>query len=148
MVSAAPRSGIDLLLDAASTGEGRPPCAELLGWEPIGIEPGRVRVRFAARDAFCNGMGNIQGGFLAAMLDDAMGPALFTLLDDEQFAPTLEIKVSFLRPARPGTIIAEGRVVRAGRSVAFLEGTLATEEGELIATGSATARILTAVVNG
>ncbi len=148
MVSAPARLGVDILLEASSTGEGRSPCAELLGWEPILITPGYVRVRYAARESFCNGMGNIQGGFLAAMLDDAMGPALFTLLDEGQFAPTLEIKVSFLRPATPGTIIAEGRVVHAGRSVAFLDGKLMSEDGELIATGSATARILTAVVNG
>lgn len=147
MASAAPL-GIDLLAAAAATGEGLPPCAELLGWEPLMLQPGYVRARFTARESFCNGMGNIQGGFLAAMLDDAMGPALFTLLDDEQFAPTLELKVSFLRPARPGTMIAEGRVVHAGRSIAFLEGTLATEQGEIIATASATARILTTVVRG
>jgi uncharacterized protein (TIGR00369 family) len=59
----------------------------------------------------------------------------------DQFAPTIEIKVSFLRPARPGPIIAEGRVVHRTRSLAFLEGTLATDEGDLIATGTATARI-------
>ena len=41
-------------------------------------------------------------GSLAAMLDDAMGPALFTLLGADQFAPTIEIKVNFLRPTRAG----------------------------------------------
>jgi acyl-coenzyme A thioesterase PaaI-like protein len=35
------------------------------------------------------------------MLDDAMGPALFTTLAAEDFAPTIEMKVSFLRPAGP-----------------------------------------------
>ena len=136
------RSGLDVLLAAAVSGEGRPPCAELLGWEAISIEPGRVRVRYTARAEFCNPMGSIQGGFLAAMLDDAMGPALFTLLDDGQLAPTLEMKVSYFRPAQPGAVIAEGRVVHQGKSVAFLEGTLATEDGALIATGTATARIV------
>jgi uncharacterized protein (TIGR00369 family) len=92
-------------------------------------------------------MGTIQGGFLAAMLDDAMGPALFTLLDDGQHAPTLEMKVSFLRPARAGLLIAEGRVVRRGGSVAFLEGTLATEGGDIVATATATARIVTPGAN-
>ena len=76
-----------------------PPAAELLGWEALSIEPGRVRVRYAAREAFYNPMGTVQGGFLAAMLDDAMGPALFTLLEEGQHAPTLEMKVSFVRPA-------------------------------------------------
>jgi acyl-coenzyme A thioesterase PaaI-like protein len=55
------------------------------------------------------------------------------------------MKVSFLRSARPGPIIAEGRVVHRTRSLAFLEGTLSTEDGDLIATGTATARIVATI---
>lgn len=136
------RSGLDVLLAAAATGEGKPPCAQLLGWEAISIEPGRVRVEFRAGESFCNPQGNIQGGFLAAMLDDAMGPAAFTLLDEGQVAPTLEMKVSFLRPARPGRLTGEGRVVQKSRGVVFLEGHLVAEDGTVVATATATARVL------
>lgn len=118
-----------------------PPAAALLGWKALELEPGHVRIRYTARAEFGNPQGAIQGGFLAAMLDDAMGPALMTLLEADQFAPTIEIKVNFMRPARPGAIIAEGRVVHRTNSLAFLEGSLQTEDGELIATGTATARI-------
>ncbi|MEX2158822.1 MAG: PaaI family thioesterase [Dehalococcoidia bacterium] len=134
-------TGLDLLLDAAQGKGEAPAAAELLGWEALSLEPGYVRVRFTARETFCNGMGNIQGGFLAAMLDDTMGPALFTLLDNGQFAPTLELKVSFVRPASPGALVGEGRVVHKGKSIAFLEGTLSTEGGDLVATATATTRI-------
>ena len=137
------QTGIDILLDAAQGKGEPPPAAALLGWEALSIEPGRVRVRFAARESFCNPRGSIQGGFLAAMLDDSMGPALFTLLSEQDFAPTLELKVSFMRPAQPGPLVGEGRVVHRTRGVAFLEGTLSTEDGELIATATATARIFT-----
>jgi uncharacterized protein (TIGR00369 family) len=137
------RTGIEMLLDAAQGKGERPPAAELLGWEALAIEPGYARVCYTASEQFYNPMGTVQGGFLAAMLDDAMGPALFTLLDEGQHAPTLEMKVSFLRPARAGLLIAEGRVVRRGGSVAFLEGTLSTEGGDIVATATATARIVT-----
>jgi uncharacterized protein (TIGR00369 family) len=135
------RSGLDVLLAAAATGEGTPPCAQLLGWTPVSIEPGRVRVEFSAAESFCNPQGTIQGGFLAAMLDDAMGPAAYTLLDEGQSAPTLEMKVSFLRPALPGRITAEGRVVQRSRGVVFLEGHLVAEDGTVLAMATATARI-------
>jgi len=141
-VSAA--SGLEVLRAAALSGEGAPPCATTLGAELISVEPGHVRMRFNARAEFCNGVGNVQGGFLAAMLDDSMGPALFTLLDGGQFAPTLEMKVNFLRAARPGPIAGEGRVAHRTRNVAFLEGTLTSEDGAVIATATATARILAA----
>ena len=141
MATATPVTGLDVLQAAAEGVLETPPAAALLGWKALEMERGHVRVKYTARPEFGNPQGAIQGGFLAAMLDDAMGPALFTLLGSDQFAPTIEMKVNFLRPARPGPIIAEGRVVHRTRALAFLEGTLATEDGELIATGTATARI-------
>ena len=144
MVAAAQITGLDVLRAASEGTVETPPAAALLGWKALSLERGHVRVRYTARPEFGNPQGAIQGGFLAAMLDDAMGPALFTTLGAEDFAPTIEMKVNFLRPARPGALIAEGRVVHQTRSLAFLEGTLATEDGDLIVTATATARIITA----
>jgi molybdopterin converting factor subunit 1 len=124
--------------------EGRapaPPCAQLLGWEPIEIEPGRTRVAFRAKEEFTNLVGVVQGGLLAAMLDDTMGPAGVARLGAGFFLPTLDLKVNFHRPARPGRLVAEGRVVHMGRSIAFLAGSLFDEAGELVATSTATSRV-------
>jgi uncharacterized protein (TIGR00369 family) len=90
-----------------------PPCTELLGWqlEEIDPEAGTIQVGFHARHEFTNPTGAIQGGFLSAMLDDTLGPALAATLGPDQFAPTVELKVNFLRPAYPGS----GRE-RAGRA--------------------------------
>jgi len=140
-----PITGLNVLQAASDGLIETPPAAALLGWKALSLEPGHVRVRYTAKPEFGNPQGAIQGGFLAAMLDDAMGPALFTTLAADQFAPTIEMKVNYLRPARPGPLIAEGRVVHRTRSLAFLEGTLATEDGDLIATATATARIQTPV---
>jgi len=142
MVTTTPITGLDVLRAASDGMVETPPAAALLGWKALTLEPGHVRVRYTARPEFGNPQGAIQGGFLAAMLDDAMGPALFTTLSSEDFAPTIEMKVSFFRPARPGPLFAEGRVVHQTRSLAFLEGTLATEDGDLVATATATARII------
>ena len=108
------------------------------------MEPdrGEIEVFFDAHEGFSNPMGNVQGGFLAAMLDDTLGPALVATLDADQFAPTLELKVSFLRPAAPGRIIGTGRVVHRGGSIAFLAGELTNEAGDVLATATATARII------
>jgi uncharacterized protein (TIGR00369 family) len=127
--------------------EGRapmPPAAATLGWEliEVNVERGTLEVAFEATDAFTNPMGNVQGGFLAAMLDDTLGPALVATLDPGQFAPTLELKVNFLRPTRPGRLIGRGRVVHRGGTIAFLEGSLADSEGATVATATATARIV------
>jgi uncharacterized protein (TIGR00369 family) len=127
-----------------------PPAAETLGWAIEDIDPaaGTVRVSFDAKPAFRNPMGNIQGGFLAAMLDDTMGPALVATLGPGEFAPTLELKINFLRPARPGRLVGTGRVVHRGGTVAFLAGDLSDAEGNLLATASATARIVRTGLRG
>lgn len=77
------------------------------------------------------------------MLDDTLGPALVATLGPGQFAPTSDLHVQFLRPARPGLLTGHGRVVRRGRDVGFMSGELRDETGELVAVASATAQIRT-----
>lgn len=122
-----------------------PPSARLLGWqlEAIDADAGTISVRYEASPDFVNPMGNIQGGFIAAMLDEAMGPALVATLPPNHFAPTLEMKVSYLEPVRVGPLRANGRVVKRGATTAFVEAELLDEVGTLLARASATARIIT-----
>jgi molybdopterin converting factor subunit 1 len=119
-----------------------PRYVDLLGMRPLSAEPGHVRMEFTASEQFLNPAGVVQGGFITAMLDDTMGPAAVAQLGAGYFAPTLELKVSFLRPVGPGRLVADGRVVHMGKSIAFLEGSLADEEGNLVATATATARVV------
>jgi MoaD family protein len=119
-----------------------PAYSDLLGSRPLDAEPGHVRMEFRATEQFLNPMGVVQGGFLTAMLDETMGPAALSALGPGQGVPTLELKVSFIRPARPGRLVADARVVHMGKSVVFLESSLVTDDGSLIATATATARIV------
>ena len=121
-----------------------PPAAATLGWTMSRVDPerGEIEVRFEAGSGFANPVGNVQGGFLAAMLDDTLGPALVATLPADQFAVTLDLNVSFLRPARPGPITGTGRVLHRGGSIAFLAGELRDDSGEVLATATATARII------
>jgi uncharacterized protein (TIGR00369 family) len=137
----APREGY--LWDVMLGRKPGPPSALLLGFRLLEVDgdKGWIRVEFTAREDFLNPVGTVQGGFIAAMLDDTLGPALTATLAPDEFAPTLELKVQFIRPARPGKLIGEGRVVSRGGTIGFLSGELRTEGGELIATATATARI-------
>lgn len=102
-----------------------------------------VKVAFNASDELCNMWGGIQGGMVAAMLDDVMSLAVGLDLEWGQISPTLELKVSMLNAARPGRIIGTGRVIKRGKSVGFIEGELTDESGKLLATGSSTATFVT-----
>jgi uncharacterized protein (TIGR00369 family) len=80
-----------------------PPAAAALGWTLSQVDPdrGEIEVLFDVSRGFANPAGNLQGGFLAAMLDDTLGPALVATLPADQFAATLDLNVSFLRPNHP-----------------------------------------------
>ena len=121
------------------------PTSAHLGLELLAVDKARgiVEMAFNASDSLCNKWGGIQGGNVAAMLDDAMAFAIGLNLDWGQISPTLELKVSMLAPARPGRLYAVGQVVRRGRSVGFVEGLLYDETGQLLATGSSTANFVT-----
>ncbi|MCH8204306.1 MAG: PaaI family thioesterase [Candidatus Hydrogenedentes bacterium] len=72
----------------------------------------------------------------------AMGPARMCTLPARHFAPAVELKSSFMRPAKLGAFFATGRVVFKGKSIGLIEGTPRDEDGKMIATASATVRIV------
>jgi len=119
------------------------PAAVLLGWELMAVDPdaGTIEVAFRASEQFLNPAGVVQGGFLAAMLDDTLGPALVATLRAGEWAPTTDLHVQFLASARPGRLIGRGRVVGRGGEIAFLAGELLREDGVVIATAVATANV-------
>lgn len=124
----------------------KPPCAELLGWRVLDARPedGWIRIGFAGRPEFRNPAGVIQGGFLAAMLDDTMGPAVFTMTEGALYTATIDMNVSFLAPAKVGPLFGEGQVIQLGKSVAFIEAKLTDEAGALLARATSSARLIPA----
>lgn len=121
-----------------------PPAAATLGFEFLDadVEAGTIEVAFAATEAFTNPTGNVLGAFLAAMLFDTVGPAVLATLGPDQFQSTLQLNVSFLRPVRPGRLVGRGRVVHRDRDLAFLEASLVGADAAVIATATATARVI------
>jgi len=120
------------------------PASEFLGLELLEVDTDELRVRLAfnAEARVCNKWGGIHGGMVAAMLDDLMAIAVGLSLEWGEISPTLEMKASFLAAGRPGRILGEGWAVKRGKSVAFIEAELRNEAGEIVATGSSTARIV------
>jgi len=122
----------------------RPPCAETLGWTLLSADPttGAIEVAFDAKPAFCNPGGNVQGGFLAAMLDDTLGPTVLVKTDGAVYCATIDLSVRFLAPARPGRLVGSGRLVQLGKTIAFLEGELRDGTGRVVAAATASARVV------
>ncbi|RYG36304.1 MAG: PaaI family thioesterase [Burkholderiales bacterium] len=118
----------------------RPPCTETLGMRLTHVDQASMLARYAfiARPDFANPTGAIQGGFIAAMLDEAMSATAIIASNITMNAPTLEMKVSFLRPLFVGEATAEARILKWGKSTCFIEAELFDPDGKLVAKASAT----------
>ncbi|MEH6677147.1 PaaI family thioesterase [Phenylobacterium sp.] len=120
----------------------QPTGSQTLGFRMVAVSQAEksVEVAFDAKaELLLNPMKQIQGGYLCAMLDEAMSVACMVASGMTHVAPTLEMKTSFLRPAMPGTIKGIGKVVKWGRSIAFTEGELYDPDGRLLAKATGTA---------
>ncbi len=118
-----------------------PPATQTLGFRVVRIDQASKEIEVACegRPEFCNPAGQVQGGFLMAMLDETMSVAAVVASNITAFVPTLEMKTSFYRPALPGPLKVIGRVSKWGRQICFLEGELYDPEGRLLAKATSTA---------
>jgi len=102
--------------------------------------PGRTVWRARVDERFLNPVGVVQGGFLAAMLDSAMGASAVTTVGDRKVTVSnTEMKVTFLRSARAGDLLTcVATVLKPGKVISFLEAKIVDEKDRLIATASST----------
>jgi len=104
--------------------------------------PGRTVWTMAADERFANPVGIVQGGFLGAMADSAMGSATITFAaagGRKVVAANVEMKTSFLAPVRVGSeLTCTATVVSGGRRVAFAEAEVVDDGGVTVARASST----------
>jgi len=88
--------------------------------------PGRCTWRMTADERFANPAGIMQGGFLGAFADSAMGAAAVTFVRGRKvFVANAEMKISFLAPVPPGAVLTcTAEVVSGGATVAFVEASV------------------------
>lgn len=112
-----------------------PPTGKLFGTRTLEVDSkaGRVRMAFEIDGRFCNPRGTVQGGIVCAILDDAAATAGIVALGEPGFIASLEIKTSFFAAVKPGTLYAEGRCLKMGKSSCFVEADLTDGDGRLLA---------------
>lgn len=108
----------------------------------VDLALGQVSLCFAPGDTFIQGGGMVQGGAVVTMLDFAMAFAAFTRISAQQSVATASLNVNFLRAVRPGDLVAEGAVERAGRALVFTQARLLDAQGRLLATASSTLPVI------
>jgi uncharacterized protein (TIGR00369 family) len=104
----------------------------LTGIDIVSAEPGIAVLTMPVRPDMHNGVGRLQGGMLVAIADEAMALALYPLLEKNEGIATIAESTSFIKGVRKGTILAEARVVKKGRRVAFMEAEVWVDDGEKV----------------
>jgi uncharacterized protein (TIGR00369 family) len=100
----------------------------------VGVEPGRVVIELPFSERLTQQQDHFHGASIGAIGDSAGGYAALTLMPAGSEVVTVEYKMNFLRPAKGELLRADGRVVRAGRSV-----TVARIDVDVIERGAAQA---------
>jgi uncharacterized protein (TIGR00369 family) len=120
------------------------PVARLIGFEAKEAAEGRSVVTLAAGPQHANPMGTLHGGILCDVADAAMGIAFATTLAPDESFTTIELKINFFRPVWQAVLKAEGKVVRRGSSIGYVECEITDENARLIAKAASTCMVLKA----
>src|ERR1700732_3264043 len=115
-----------------------PPVGRLLGVVLKVIEPGRTVFEMEADERHHNPMGTLHGGIYCDLADAAMGYAYAATLGEGETFTTIELKINFLRAVRKATLTADARVVKAGRTLGYVECDVKDQTGRLVARAAST----------
>ena len=107
----------------------------------VSWEGGRAVIEYEVGPQMCHSGGVAQGGFVCGWIDAAMAHASLSIAP-EMTPMSLELKVSYFAPARPGRVTAEGWIERRGKATCFAEGRLLDQAGKVLAKASSTIRLI------
>ena len=119
-----------------------PPVATLVGFTMTEVEPGRAVFEMDAGPQHASPLGTVHGGVICDLVDGAMGVAHAAALDEGETFTTLELKINFMKPVWSGHLRAEGKVIKAGRTIGLVEGRVTDGSGSLVAYATSTCMTL------
>lgn len=141
---AAQLSGLDFLKGLQDGRYPAPPFSAVADVWPVSVATGRIVFEGAPSERFYNPMGIVHGGWIALLLDTAMGCAIHSALQPGQGFATTDMHTTFIRAVteKTGKIRAEGTLLHLGGRIASAEGKLFDAAGRLVAHGTETCAIL------
>ncbi|MBB4200903.1 aromatic compound degradation protein PaaI [Rhodoblastus sphagnicola] len=136
-------SGLEFLRGILEGRYPAPPFAEVADVWPVSVEKGRLVFEARPSSRFYNPMGLVHGGWLALLLDTAMGCAVHSALEAGKAYATTDLRTTYVKPVREATgrLRCEATLLHIGGRTASAEGKILDSRGALIAHGSETCQI-------
>ena len=95
---------------------------KMIGAQITKIEAGAVDIELPYRKDLTQQNGFVHAGIITAIADTACGYAAFSLMPKDADVLSVEFKVNLLSPAIGEKFLAEGRVLRAGKTLTIVQG--------------------------
>lgn len=118
------------------------PYFSLLSMEIVSLSAGSSVLRIDVQQKHLQPYGIVHGGVYSSMIDAACFWAGYTEIEDGLAMTTVEMKVNYLAPAKDGVFMAEGKVVKTGKTICLSEALISDQAGRLLAHGTATMMVL------
>ncbi len=114
------KSSLEVLRQMIAGELPQPPIAGTLDFQLAKIESGHAEFVGTPKIDYYNPLGTTHGGYIATLLDSAMGCAIQSTLEAGKGSTSLEFKVNFVRPIfeRTGMLKAIGEIINAGKQIA------------------------------
>jgi len=143
--SRAGRTGLEYVHALISGAVPNTPTSATMDYRMTAAGPGWVEFQMEPHEFLTNRAGGIQGGVIAAVIDSALGTALLTTVDQENFT-TLDLSCRYIRAIRPGTgtVTIRAEVQHRGRTTGTVTATVHDGAGKLAASATSTLLILSA----
>jgi len=129
-------------IEAISRGVNQSPYFSLLSMKIKDLEWGTSLLEVDLEEKHLQPFGYVHGGAIASVIDAATFWAVFPQVKDGMGLTTVEVKANFLAPVQKGKLVAKGRCIKIGRSLALGEAYVNSAEGNLIAHGTTTMMIV------
>jgi uncharacterized protein (TIGR00369 family) len=104
-----------------------------IGARIVDLGPGFCVVEMPYAPAVSQQQGYFHGGIIGAVADTAAGYAAYSLMPAGAEILTVEFKLNLIRAALPPKLRAEGRVLRAGRTLSVCRADVFHRDGEACA---------------
>ncbi|HEY1326039.1 MAG TPA: PaaI family thioesterase [Casimicrobiaceae bacterium] len=101
----------------------------LIGARLADVQPGYCAIELLPRPEIAQQHGYVHAGMVSAIADSAGGYAGYSLFPEDSSVLTVEFKLNLLAPAAGERLVAEGFVVKAGRTLTITRGEVHAEQG-------------------
>jgi uncharacterized protein (TIGR00369 family) len=137
-------SGLEIIRAQIAGELPAPPISYLTGLVPIEAEEGSATFVLPATEWLCSPLGKVEGGAIALVADSAIAYAVQSTIPARTSYAPLDLKVNFLRPVNPDgrDLVARGRVVHRGRSIAVASAEVTDADGKRVALATGTSMVL------